>query len=82
MPRRAPLNLPKLRLLLGASRSDADEPRWNRQRFRAVHYCEVLISVWDTPPSIAEGGSCASPPSRLADYGDFVWQLMDEYGGS
>lgn len=41
---------------------------------------ELLVSVWHTPPSIAEGGVCASPPRRLADYADFVGQLVREYG--
>ncbi|MFA9477226.1 hypothetical protein ACERK3_02845 [Phycisphaerales bacterium AB-hyl4] len=40
---------------------------------------KVLLSVWHTPPSIAEGGTCASPPRRLADYGDFIGQLIDTW---
>ena len=41
---------------------------------------ELLVSVWHTPPSIAEGGVCAGPPRRLEDYADFVGQLARDYG--
>lgn len=40
----------------------------------------VLLSVWHTPPSISEGGACASPPRRPEDYGDFIGQLIDTWG--
>ena len=41
---------------------------------------DVLLSIWHTPPSIAEAESCASPPRRLEDYADFIRQVIDEYG--
>ena len=41
---------------------------------------EVLLSVWHTPPSLAEGGSCAGPPRDLKAYADFIDQLIDLYG--
>ena len=42
----------------------------------------VLISIWHTPPSLAQGGVCAGPPRRLEDYADFVGQVIREYGES
>ena len=41
---------------------------------------DLLVSVWHTPPSIAEGACCAGPPRRLLDFADFVWQVCQEYG--
>lgn len=41
---------------------------------------ELLVSVWHTPPSIAEGGLCAGPPKRLADYADFIGQVIRDHG--
>jgi glutathione S-transferase len=41
---------------------------------------DVLLSIWHTPPSIAAGGTCASPPRRLRDFADFIDQVIDEYG--
>lgn len=41
---------------------------------------ELLVSVWHTPPSIAEGEGCASPPRRLEDYADFIGQVIRDYG--
>jgi CDP-paratose 2-epimerase len=41
---------------------------------------DVLLSVWHTPPSIAEGGACNGPPKRLLDYADFIDLLITEYG--
>jgi CDP-paratose 2-epimerase len=41
---------------------------------------EVLLSVWHTPPSLAEGGTCSSPPRRLRDYADFIDTLITNHG--
>jgi len=41
---------------------------------------EVLLSVWHTPPSISEGGHCASPPRDLKAFADFIDQVIDLYG--
>lgn len=43
---------------------------------------EVLLSVWHTPPSIAQGGVCNAPPRRLRDYADFIDLVIDRYGDS
>jgi CDP-paratose 2-epimerase len=41
----------------------------------------VLLSVWHTPPSISESGSCSGPPRRLLDYADFISKIIDRYTG-
>jgi CDP-paratose 2-epimerase len=41
---------------------------------------DVLLSVWHTPPSLGEAPRCAAPPRRLADYAEFVGQVIVEYG--
>lgn len=53
---------------------------WYDWQFRALQEFEVLLSVWHTPPSLAEGGRCAGPPHRLQDYADFIWLIVDRYG--
>lgn len=40
---------------------------------------EVLLSVWHTPPSLAEGGVCAGPPRRLQDFADFIDLVIRRY---
>lgn len=70
-------------LRTGVSWADFHRPgghRWYRRQLEALRDFEVLLSVWHTPPSIAEGGTCASPPARLSDYADFIRQLADDYG--
>src|SRR5438105_177690 len=42
---------------------------WQMDRLRQSGL-EVLLSVWHTPPSIAENGGCNGPPRRLLDYAD------------
>jgi CDP-paratose 2-epimerase len=67
----------------GVSWADFHRPRgqqWYRRQMEALRGFDVLLSVWHTPPSISEGGTCASPPRRLDDYADFIRQLIDEYG--
>lgn len=69
----------------GVSWADFHRPRgsaWYAHQMRTLADFEVLLSVWHTPPSIAAGGVCASPPRRLQDYADFIAQLIDEYGDS
>jgi CDP-paratose 2-epimerase len=41
---------------------------------------DVLLSVWHTPPSLGEAPRCAAPPRRLADYAEFIGQVIIEYG--
>jgi len=41
---------------------------------------DVLLSVWHTPPSIAEAPTCNAPPKRLQDYADFIDQVITLYG--
>ena len=53
---------------------------WYDWQMAALADFDVLLSVWHTPPSIAEGESCAAPPRRLEDYADFIKQVIDEYG--
>jgi len=40
----------------------------------------ILLSVWHVPPSLSEGGTCASPPRRLRDYADFIDFVITCYG--
>ena len=56
--------------------------QWYRWQMQQLLEFEVLLSVWHTPPSIAEGGTCASPPRRLDDYADFIGQVIIEFGAS
>lgn len=72
-------------LRTGISWADFHRPagaEWYAWQMRALQEAEidVLVSIWHTPPSIAEGGTCSSPPRRLGDYGDFVAQAIDLYG--
>ena len=56
------------------------ERAWYQWQMDQLQEFDVLLSVWHTPPSIAEGGICAGPPRRLQDYADFIWQVTDLYG--
>jgi CDP-paratose 2-epimerase len=53
---------------------------WYDVLLPALAEFDVLLSVWHTPPSIAEGGTCAGPPLRLRDYADFIDVLITDYG--
>lgn len=53
---------------------------WCDVMMGALAEFDVLLSVWHTPPSISEGGTCASPPRRLRDYADFIDVLITDYG--
>ncbi len=70
-------------LRTGISWADFHRPggkRWYDWQMAQLAEFDVLLSIWHTPPSIAAGGSCASPPRRLADYADFIAQVIDEHG--
>lgn len=70
-------------LRTGVSWADYHRPngrQWYRRQMEALADFDILLSVWHTPPSIAEGGICAGPPIRLKDYADFIWQVIDEFG--
>lgn len=70
-------------LRTGVSWADYHRPQgyeWYRWQMEQLSDFEVLLSVWHTPPSIAQGNECAGPPRRLEDYGDFIGQLIDEFG--
>ena len=72
-------------LRTGVSWADFHRPggkAWYDYQMQALSEFEVLLSVWHTPPSLAEGGVCAGPPRRLHDYADFIEQVIAEYGGS
>ncbi|MGH7201714.1 MAG: hypothetical protein ACREJB_13985 [Planctomycetaceae bacterium] len=72
-------------LRTGISWADWHRPRgqrWYQWQMRALADFDVLLSVWHTPPSIAEGGRCSGPPRRLRDYADFLWLVIQEYGES
>ena len=60
--------------------SSAGGRDWYQWQMERLAESDVLVSVWHTPPSIAEGGICASPPRRLRDYADFIWTVMNLYG--
>jgi CDP-paratose 2-epimerase len=71
-------------LRTGISWADFHRPggkRWYDWQMAQLDAFDVLVSVWHTPPSIAAGSTCASPPRRLQDYADFIGQVIDEYGG-
>jgi CDP-paratose 2-epimerase len=52
---------------------------WQMDRLRESGL-EVLLSVWHTPPSIAEANACNAPPKRLRDYADFIDHVIEQYG--
>ena len=67
----------------GVSWADYHRPggkRWYDHQMQALADFDVLLSVWHTPPSRAEGAACANPPRRLEDYAEFICELAEEYG--
>lgn len=52
---------------------------WQMDRLRKSRL-EILLSVWHTPPSIAEAPACNAPPKRLRDYADFIDLVLNQYG--
>ncbi|MCB0123761.1 MAG: family 1 glycosylhydrolase [Caldilineaceae bacterium] len=72
-------------LRTGISWADFLRPKgeiWYDWQIQTLHDAglELLLSVWHVPPSLAEGGTCASPPRRLQDYADFIDQVISRYG--
>jgi CDP-paratose 2-epimerase len=70
-------------LRTGISWADHHRPgagTWYRTMFEALKDFELLVSVWHTPPSLTDGGSCVTPPRRLLDYADFIDQVITDYG--
>ncbi|HEV2294267.1 MAG TPA: hypothetical protein VGR35_10445 [Tepidisphaeraceae bacterium] len=74
----------KLRnLRTGISWADYYRPggkQWYDWQMKQVARLDVLLSIWHTPPSIAEGGACNGPPKRLRDYADFIDLVFNDYG--
>ncbi|HEX2100655.1 MAG TPA: hypothetical protein VHF69_08335 [Candidatus Synoicihabitans sp.] len=69
-------------LRTGVSWADYLRPNgmaWYDAQMAALAEFEVLLSVWHTPPSLSEGGTCASPPRRLQDFADFIDLLITDY---
>ena len=56
--------------------------KWYDHQMAALRGFDVLLSVWHTPPSLAESGACNGPPKRLRDYADFIDHVITEYGGT
>ena len=70
-------------LRTGISWADYHRPHgrdWYRWQMRQLAEFDVLLSVWHTPPSLAEGNECAGPPRRLEDFSDFLWCVHNEFG--
>lgn len=70
-------------LRTGISWADYHRPHgrdWYRWAMRQLAEFDVLLSVWHTPPSLAEGNECAGPPRRIEDFSDVLWCVHDEFG--
>ena len=73
------------RLRTGISWADFHRPggkQWYQRQMQQLAEADldVLISLWHTPPSISESGSCSGPPQKLEDFAGFVWEVVQEYG--
>jgi CDP-paratose 2-epimerase len=71
-------------LRTGISWADFYRPggrKWYDDQMAALAEFDVLLSIWHTPPSISQGNSCNSPPTRLRDYANFIDLIITEYGG-
>ncbi len=57
-------------------------PAFYRRLFDTLRTLDLvlLVSVWHTPPSLAENGACNGPPRRLRDYADFIDTVLDAHG--
>lgn len=69
-------------LRTGISWADYFRPKgreWYQWQMEALQEFELLISIWHTPPSIAEGGNCAGPPIPLDAYAAFLWQVIEQF---
>jgi CDP-paratose 2-epimerase len=74
-------------LRTGISWADSHLPgakRWFDWQMDQLHRAglKVLLSVWHTPPSISEDGTCNAPPKRLRDYADFIDRVITDYAGT
>jgi CDP-paratose 2-epimerase len=72
-------------LRTGLSWADVLRPggqRWYDWQMRTLRDADlhILLSVWHTPPSLAEAPATAAPPRRLRDYADFIDQIITRYG--
>lgn len=70
-------------LRTGVSWADFHRPAgeaWYAWMFDQLAEFDLLVSVWHTPPSLAENEQCNGAPRRLRDYADFIWQLDDLFG--
>src|SRR5690606_13276840 len=71
------------RLRTGISWADWHRPQgeqWYRWQMDQLQDFEVLLSIWHTPPSLAENEKASGPPRRLRDYADFIGQVIGEFG--
>ena len=57
-----------------------DGPEWMAFLFDALAGFEVLPSLWHTPPSISENGTCSGPPVRLEEFAEFTGYMIHLYG--
>ena len=70
-------------LRTGISWADYHRPggaMWVDWQMEKLSEFAVLLSIWHTPPSLSEGGVCASPPRRLRDYADFIDLIITRHG--
>lgn len=70
-------------LRTGISWADYVRPggkEWYDWQMKVLAEFDLLLSIWHTPPSISEGNSCNSPPTRLRDYADFIDVVISDYG--
>lgn len=79
------LDLGVTHLRTGISWADYHRPNgraWYDWQMKQLARFDVLLSIWHTPPSIAEGERCAGPPRRLRDYAEFCALMIHQYGDS
>src|SRR5687768_6772418 len=55
---------------------------WYDRQMDALREFDVLLSIWHTPPSLSESGTCNGPPQRPRDFADFIDLVITEYGGT
>ncbi len=55
-------------------------PAWMAFLFDTLADFEVLPSLWHTPPSISENGTCSGPPVRLDEFAEFTGYMIHLYG--
>ena len=70
-------------LRTGISWADDHRPdgrQWYAWMLNKLRRYKILLSIWHTPPSIAEGAMCSGPPRRLEDFAEFIWRVNDDYG--